>query len=88
MRNVHPFVIIFKVYPSSLNWVQLYNAQHHDLLVLNLFGVLHHVLYLIGYMVMGSWKSSGNQYTHLVKVLDCKLLTNSKKLPASSWDSN
>ena len=31
---------------------------------------------------MGSWKGRGNQYIQLVKVLYCKLPTNSKQLPA------
>ena len=31
---------------------------------------------------MGSFEGRGNQYIELVKVLYCKLLTNSKQLPA------
>ena len=31
---------------------------------------------------MGSWKGRGNQYIQFVRVLYCKLLTNSKQLPA------
>ena len=31
---------------------------------------------------MGSWKGGGNQYTQFIKVLYCKLATNSKQLPA------
>ena len=31
---------------------------------------------------MGSWKGRGNQYLEFVRVLYCKLPTNSKQLPA------
>ena len=31
-----------------------------------LFSVLHHALYLIGYITTGSWKGGGNQYIQLV----------------------
>ena len=31
---------------------------------------------------MGSWKGRGNQYIQFVRVLYCKLPTNSKQLPA------
>ena len=36
---------------------------------------------------MGSWKGRGNQYIQLVKVLSCKLPTNSKQLPAFSLEA-
>ena len=40
---------------------------------------LYHAKYLyIGCIVMGSWKSRGNQYLQSVKVLYCKPLINSK----------
>ena len=32
--------------------------------------------------MMDSWKGRGNEYMQLVRVLYCKLLTNSKQLPA------
>ena len=47
-----------------------------------LFGVLRRFQHCTGHITMGSWKSRGNQYIQLVKVLYCKLLTNGKKLPA------
>ena len=52
-------------------------------LFIYLFGVLHHFQHCTGHITMGSWESRGNQYTQLVKVLYCKLLTNGKQLPAS-----
>ena len=47
-----------------------------------LFGVLRHFQHCTGHITMGSWKGRGNQYIQLVKVLYCKLPTNSKQLPA------
>ena len=47
-----------------------------------LFGVLRHFQHCTGHITTGSWKSRGNQYIQLVKVLYCKLPTNSKQLPA------
>ena len=47
-----------------------------------LFSVLCHAWYLVDYIVKGSWKGRGKQVTYLVKVLYCKLLINSKLLPA------
>ena len=49
---------------------------------LNLFGVLPHFQHGTGHITIGSWKGRGNQYIQLVKVLYCKLLTNSKQVPA------
>ena len=46
------------------------------------FGVLRRFQHCTGHITMGSWKGRGNQYIQLVKVLYCKLLTNSKQLPA------
>ena len=36
----------------------------------------------IGHIITGSFMGRGNQYIQLVKVLYCKLPTNSKQLPA------
>ena len=36
----------------------------------------------IGHIMTDSWKGRGNQYIDFVKVLYCKLPTNSKQLPA------
>ena len=47
-----------------------------------LFEVLHHFEHCTGHITTGSWKGCGNQYIQLVKVLYCKLPTNSKQLPA------
>ena len=35
-----------------------------------------------GHIMMGSWKGRGNQYIQFIRVLYCKLPTNSKQLPA------
>ena len=47
-----------------------------------LFGVLPGFQHCTGHITMGSWKGRGNQYIEFVRVLYCKLLTNSKQLPA------
>ena len=47
-----------------------------------LFGVLRRFQHCTGHITTGSWKGRGNQYIQLVKVLYCKLPTNSKQLPA------
>ena len=51
-------------------------------LFIYLFGVLHRFQYCTGHITMGSWKGRGNQYIEFVRVLYCKLPTNSKQLPA------
>ena len=48
----------------------------------HLFGVLRRFQHCTGHITTGSWKGRGNQYIQLVKVLYCKLPTNSKQLPA------
>ena len=50
--------------------------------LLYLFGVLRPFQHCTGHMTMGSWKGRGNQYIQFVRVLYCKLSTNSKQLPA------
>ena len=49
-----------------------------------LFGVLRHFQHCTGHItsITGSWKGRGNQYIQFVRVLYCKLPTNSKQLPA------
>ena len=46
-----------------------------------LFGVLRRSRYCTGHITTGSWKDRGNQYIQFVRVLYCKLPTNSKQLP-------
>ena len=47
-----------------------------------LFGVLRHFQHCTGHITTGSWKGRGNQYIQFVRVLYCKLPTNSKQLPS------
>ena len=47
-----------------------------------LFGVLRRFQHCTGHITTGSWKGRGNQYIQFVRVLYCKLPTNSKQLPA------
>ena len=51
------------------------------LFIIYLFGVLHHFQHCTGHITTGSCKGRGNQYTQLIRVLYCKLLTNGKQLP-------
>ena len=51
-------------------------------LFIYLFGVLHRFQHCTGHIMMGSWKGRGNQYIQFIRVLYCKLPTNSKQLPA------
>ena len=51
-------------------------------LYIYLFGVLHCFQHCTGHITTGSLKGRGNQYIELVKVLYCKLPTNSKQLAA------
>ena len=50
-----------------------------------LFSVLRHALYLISYIVTGSWKGRGNQYIQLVNVLYCKLPNSGKEFPGPGF---
>ena len=47
-----------------------------------LFGVLRRFQHCTGHITTDSWKGRGNQYIQFIRVLYCKLLTNSKQLPA------
>ena len=51
-------------------------------LFLYFFGVLRCFQHCTCHIGTGSWEGRGNQYRQLVKVLYCKLPTNSKQLPA------
>ena len=44
--------------------------------------ILLHFQHCTGHITTGSWKGRGNQYIQFVRVLYCKLPTNSKQLPA------
>ena len=46
------------------------------------FEVLRRFQHCTGHITTGSWKGRGNQYIQFVRVLYCKLPTNSKQLPA------
>ena len=54
------------------------------MVVINLIYFVFYIYICIGYIVLGSWKSDGNQYTQLVKVLYCNSLTNGKQPPTFS----
>ena len=43
-----------------------------------LFGVLRRFQHCTVHIMTGSWKGRGNQYIQFVRVLYCKLLSNSK----------
>ena len=57
------------------------HPQPRTFLIMYLFWVLHHFQHGTSHITMGSWKDRGNQYIQVVKVLYCKLPTNSKQLP-------
>ena len=66
--------------PESLLYkVDISRAFRH---IIYLFGVLCCFQHCTGHITMGSWKGRVNQYIEFVRVLYCKLLTNSKQLPA------
>ena len=62
------------------------SISHGDPCLVNLFiylfGVLRRFQHCTGHIMTGSWKGRGNQYIQFVRVLYCKLPTNSKQLPA------
>ena len=74
------------MYVSATDWEKLgqvtYLCVHLFILFIYLFGVLRHFQHCTGHIMTGSWKGRGNQYIQFVRVLYCKLLTNSKQLPA------
>ena len=54
----------------------------HKIFIFIYLGFLHRFQHCTSHITMGSWKGRGNQYIQFVRVLYCKLLTNSKQLPA------
>ena len=76
--------------PSKHQIIQLSSYDQcgdHDLLCCDhqsvyLFGVLSRFQHCTVHITTGSWKGRGNQYIQFVRVLYCKLPTNSKQLPA------
>ena len=46
------------------------------------FGVLYRFQHCTGHITAVGWKGKGNQYIQFIRVLYCKLPTNSKQLPA------
>ena len=52
-----------------------------------LFGVLRRFQHCTGHITTGSWEGRGNQYIEFVRVLYCKLPTNSKQLPAFALEA-
>ena len=57
------------------------SGDGHFCTFIYLFGVLYHFQHCTGHITMGTWKGRGNQYMQFIRVLYCKLLTNSKQLP-------
>ena len=58
---------------SLANWlIYTYNGMY----------VLRRFQHCTGHIMTGSWKGRGNQYLQFVRILYCKLLTNSKQIPA------
>ena len=55
---------------------------HYKKFLFIYLGVLRHFQHCTGHITTGSWKGRGNQYIQFVRVLYCKLPTNSKQLPA------
>ena len=81
-------VVIFSVFggrytTQTLNLVLLFDkTQEIYSKDFYLFGVLRHFQHCTGHITTGSLKGRGNQYIQFVRVLYCKLPTNSKQLPA------
>ena len=71
------------LYPcvSQMGW-PLFRKDKLIILFIYLFGVLRRFQHCTGHITTGSWKGRGNQYIQFVRVLYCKLPTNSKQLPA------
>ena len=64
------------------SFLSVYNPEMNVSFFVYLFWVLRRFQHCTGHITTGSWKGRGNQYIQLVKVLYCKLPTNSKQLPA------
>ena len=74
--TLHMIMCVLLCYPVS---IRIYYQQGVVFLVYFGFYVAFNTT---GYITTGSWKGRGNQYIQLVRVLYCKLPTNSKQLPA------
>ena len=70
---------------NKSNWLTLHITGTCILnsLFIYLFGVLCRFQHCTGHITSGSFMDRGNQYIQLVKLLYCKLPTNSKPLPTS-----
>ena len=68
-------------YAQLLGKYQIQNQDDHSLMNLFILEVLRRFQHCTGH-IRGSLKGSGNKYIQLVMVLYCKLLINSKQLPA------
>ena len=64
----------------QLDAMSVYNSAHH---FIYLFGVLLCFQHCTSHIMMGSWKGRGNKYIQLVKVLYCKLPTNTSNYQLS-----
>ena len=66
------------------HWLCIDICEHLEIVfsALHLLGVLRRFQHCTGHITTGSWKGGGNQYIQFVRVLYCKLPTNSKQLPA------
>ena len=75
-----------KPYKGTIRILRPLLMPHYSLtctvLFIYLFGVLRRFQHCTGHITTGSWKGRGNQYIQFVRVLYCKLPTNSKQLPA------
>ena len=63
---------------NKVTWVDFF----HVYLFIYLFGGLRRFQHCTGHITTGSWKGRGNRYIQFVRVLYCKLPTNSKQVPA------
>ena len=64
-----------------INWA-VYLAALSQGKGIYLFSVLRYIQHCTDHITMGTWKSRGNQYIQLVKVVYCKLTSNGKQLAA------
>ena len=64
-------------------WASCWSGEKDFMEWIYLFlGVLCRFQHCTGHITRGRFLGRGNKYIQLVKVLYCKLLTNSKQLPA------
>ena len=86
-RNVLYWLLIVDLWAMVLDKL-FFNIRHVFHAVAKLgstaciyLGCLHHCQHCTGHITTGSWKGRGNQYIEFVRILYCKLPTNSKQLP-------